>query len=32
MSNIVSGRVWKFSDNINTDLMLPGDVHAGTEK
>ena len=19
-----SGRVWKFGDNINTDLMLPG--------
>ena len=29
--NIVKGRVWKFGDNINTDLMLPGDVHAGTE-
>ena len=21
-----SGRVWKFGDNINTDLMLPGSV------
>ena len=21
-----AGRVWKFGDNINTDLMLPGDV------
>jgi 3-isopropylmalate/(R)-2-methylmalate dehydratase small subunit len=21
-----SGRVWKFADNINTDLMLPGSV------
>jgi len=32
MSEImVKGRVWKFGDNINTDLMLPGDVHAGTE-
>jgi 3-isopropylmalate/(R)-2-methylmalate dehydratase small subunit len=30
-ANIVGGRVWKFGDNINTDLMLPGDVHAGTE-
>ena len=29
MSDIVKGRVWKFGDNINTDLMLPGDVHAG---
>jgi len=32
MSTIISGRVWKFGDNINTDLMLPGDVHAGTEE
>ena len=29
---IITGRVWKFGDNINTDLMLPGDVHAGTEE
>jgi 3-isopropylmalate/(R)-2-methylmalate dehydratase small subunit len=29
---IVTGRVWKFGDNINTDLMLPGDVHAGSEE
>ena len=29
---IISGRVWKFGDNINTDLMLPGDVHAGSEE
>lgn len=28
----VSGRVWKFGDNINTDLMLPGYVHAATEE
>ena len=21
---MISGRVWKFGDNINTDLMLPG--------
>jgi 3-isopropylmalate/(R)-2-methylmalate dehydratase small subunit len=31
-ATIISGRVWKFGDNINTDLMLPGDVHAGTEE
>ena len=31
-TNIISGRVWKFGDNINTDLMLPGDVHAGSEE
>jgi 3-isopropylmalate/(R)-2-methylmalate dehydratase small subunit len=30
-TSIITGRVWKFGDNINTDLMLPGDVHAGTE-
>jgi 3-isopropylmalate/(R)-2-methylmalate dehydratase small subunit len=28
----VSGKVWKFGDNINTDLMLPGYVHAATEE
>jgi 3-isopropylmalate/(R)-2-methylmalate dehydratase small subunit len=28
---IITGRVWKFGDNINTDLMLPGDVHHATE-
>ncbi len=27
-SNLVTGRVWKFGDNINTDLMLPGPVHS----
>jgi 3-isopropylmalate/(R)-2-methylmalate dehydratase small subunit len=32
MSDTVSGRVWIFGDNINTDLMLPGDVHAGSEE
>jgi 3-isopropylmalate/(R)-2-methylmalate dehydratase small subunit len=32
MSDSVAGRVWKFGDNINTDLMLPGDVHTGTEE
>jgi 3-isopropylmalate/(R)-2-methylmalate dehydratase small subunit len=31
-TTIITGRVWKFGDNINTDLMLPGDVHAGTEE
>jgi len=30
--NIVTGRVWKFGDNINTDLMLPGDVHTAGEE
>jgi 3-isopropylmalate/(R)-2-methylmalate dehydratase small subunit len=28
----VSGRVWKFGENINTDLMLPGHVHAASEE
>lgn len=23
-SNALAGRVWKFGDNVNTDLMLPG--------
>ena len=31
MSTIIVGRVWKFGDNINTDLMLPGPVHSGSE-
>jgi 3-isopropylmalate/(R)-2-methylmalate dehydratase small subunit len=31
-TDTVSGRVWKFGDNINTDLMLPGYVHAATEE
>jgi 3-isopropylmalate/(R)-2-methylmalate dehydratase small subunit len=31
-TTIITGRVWKFGDNINTDLMLPGDVHAGSEE
>jgi 3-isopropylmalate/(R)-2-methylmalate dehydratase small subunit len=30
-ANVISGRVWKFGDNINTDLMLPGHVHMATE-
>ena len=29
MSGIISGRVWKFGDNINTDLMLPNSVNGG---
>jgi 3-isopropylmalate/(R)-2-methylmalate dehydratase small subunit len=24
ITNMLAGRVWKFGDNINTDLMLPG--------
>jgi 3-isopropylmalate/(R)-2-methylmalate dehydratase small subunit len=28
----VKGRVWKFGDNINTDLMLPGEFHMATEE
>ena len=28
---MVSGKVWKFGDNINTDLMLPGDMLYATE-
>jgi 3-isopropylmalate/(R)-2-methylmalate dehydratase small subunit len=28
----IRGKVWKFGDNINTDLMLPGYVHAATEE
>ena len=30
-ANVISGRVWKFGDNINTDLMLPGDVNMADE-
>ena len=30
-NGLVAGKVWKFGDNINTDLMLPGNVHSGTE-
>jgi len=29
---MISGRVWKFGDNISTDLMLPGSVVYGTEE
>jgi 3-isopropylmalate/(R)-2-methylmalate dehydratase small subunit len=28
---MISGKVWKFGDDINTDLMLPGAVMAKTE-
>ena len=27
-----SGRVWKFGDNINTDLMLPGRICIATPR
>jgi 3-isopropylmalate/(R)-2-methylmalate dehydratase small subunit len=29
MSRSITGRTWKFGDNINTDLMLPGHVNGG---
>lgn len=29
MSDIITGKVWKFGDNINTDLMLPNVVNQG---
>ena len=30
---MIEGRVWKFGDNINTDLMLPGSLlHASEEE
>ncbi|HWB52175.1 MAG TPA: 3-isopropylmalate dehydratase [Stellaceae bacterium] len=28
---MIAGRVWKFGDNINTDLMLPGNLLLATE-
>jgi 3-isopropylmalate/(R)-2-methylmalate dehydratase small subunit len=28
-SDIITGRVWCFGDNINTDLMLPNSVNGG---
>jgi 3-isopropylmalate/(R)-2-methylmalate dehydratase small subunit len=28
---MIAGRVWKFGDNINTDLMLPGSLLFATE-
>src|SRR5438270_761354 len=27
----IAGRVWKFGDNINTDLMLPGHLLTASE-
>jgi 3-isopropylmalate/(R)-2-methylmalate dehydratase small subunit len=32
MSDTIAGRTWKFGENINTDLMLPGYVHAASEE
>jgi 3-isopropylmalate/(R)-2-methylmalate dehydratase small subunit len=29
---MIAGRVWKFGDNINTDLMLPGPLLLATEE
>lgn len=29
--NMLAGRTWKFGDNINTDLMLPGPLLLATE-
>ncbi len=29
---MISGKVWKFGDNINTDLMLPGPLLLATEE
>ena len=29
---MISGKVWKFGDNINTDLMLPGPLLFATEE
>jgi 3-isopropylmalate/(R)-2-methylmalate dehydratase small subunit len=29
---MIAGRVWKFGDNINTDLMLPGHLLLATEE
>src|SRR5215469_13737472 len=28
---MITGRVWKFGDNINTDLMLPGPLLTASE-
>jgi len=30
-ANMLAGRTWKFGDNINTDLMLPGPLLLATE-
>jgi 3-isopropylmalate/(R)-2-methylmalate dehydratase small subunit len=32
MSATLAGRVWLFGDNINTDLMLPGNVRHASEE
>jgi len=32
MTNSITGRVWKFGDNINTDLMFPGPLLLATEE
>src|SRR5947209_15424346 len=32
MSRVITGRTWKFGDNINTDLMLPGHVNGGASR
>lgn len=29
---MMAGRVWKFGDNINTDLMLPGPYCIATQR
>ena len=29
---MIAGRVWKFGDNINTDLMLPGPLLLATDR
>jgi 3-isopropylmalate/(R)-2-methylmalate dehydratase small subunit len=29
---VISGKVWKFGDDINTDLMLPGPLLFATEE
>jgi len=28
---MITGRVWKFGDDINTDLMLPGPLLTASE-
>lgn len=31
MQGLIRGRVWKFGDNISTDLMMPGSITFGAE-
>jgi len=31
MQAVIRGRVWKFGDNISTDLMMPGNITFGAE-